>query len=168
MFKKAKCVSAENLILPPTTLREACYRALFSWATYLETAPAIPATTLATYCCWYMFERTAITTAPDLLAETLVKQCYGGMFNYCTRLNYIKCTATSGFSTSQCLNAWVANVASSGTFVKDVDVQIASGSWTIGTNGIPTNWLVYDNMAVASPEITYDGFDTITITCDTA
>lgn len=168
MFKKAKCVSAENLILPPTTLREACYRALFSWATYLETAPAIPATTLATYCCWYMFERTAITTAPDLLAETLVKQCYGGMFNYCTRLNYIKCTATSGFSTSQCLNAWVANVASSGTFVKDVDVQIASGSWTIGANGIPTNWLVYDNMAVASPEITYDGFDTITITCDTA
>ena len=30
-----------------------------------------------------------------------------------------------------------------------------------------TSWLVYDNMAVASPEITYDGFSEITLTCST-
>ena len=80
MFKKLKVVSAENLILPATTLTQYCYRALFSWCTYLEEAPQLPATTLAKGVYWYMFERCAITTAPDLLAEHLVAECYGSMF----------------------------------------------------------------------------------------
>jgi hypothetical protein len=80
MFKNLNVISAENLILPATTLREYCYRALFSWCTYLEEAPQLPATTLAKGCYWYMFERCAITTAPDLLAEHLVAECYGNMF----------------------------------------------------------------------------------------
>ena len=33
LFKKAPVISAENLILPATTLKEYCYRALFSWCT---------------------------------------------------------------------------------------------------------------------------------------
>ena len=165
MFKKAKCVSAENMILPALTLREYCYRAMFSWCTYLEEAPQLPATTLSKGCYWYMFERCAITTAPDLLAEHLVAECYGSMFTYCSSLNFIKCMAIDGFSTTNCKQNWVSNVASSGTFVKDSGVAVST--WTRGASGIPTSWLVYDDVPVTPPTITYDGFSTITLTCDT-
>jgi len=165
LFKKAKCVSAENLILPATTLREYCYRAMFSWCTYLATPPALPATTLAKGVYWYMFEKCAITTAPELLAETLVAECYGNMFINCSTLNFVKCMAVAGFTTSQCKTDWLKGVASSGTFVKDSGVT--TSTWSRGTSGIPTNWLVYDNVAVVPPTITYDGFSTITLSCET-
>lgn len=167
LFKKAKVVSAENLILPVTTLTEACYRAMFSWATYLTKAPVLPALILAKFCYWYMFESTAITTAPDLLAEILVNSCYGSMFTGCASLNFIKCMANAGFNQTNCLQTWTNGVASSGTFVKDSGTAIQSGKWTRGTSGIPTNWLVYDDVPVAPPTITYDGFSTITLACET-
>ena len=165
LFKKLKVVSAENLVLPALTLREYCYRAMFSWCTYLTNAPQLPATTLAKGVYWYMFERCAITTAPDLLAETLVAECYGNMFVNCSSLNFIKCMANSGFSTTNCRQNWVSGVASSGTFVKDSGVTVAT--WTNGTSGIPLSWQVYDNVAVVPPTITYDGFSMITLACET-
>ena len=165
MFKKLKVVSAENLILPALTLREACYRAMFSWCTYLEKAPQLPATTLANYCYWYMFEKCAITTAPDLLFETFVNYSCGSMFTGCASLNFIKCMAINGFSATQCKQGWTTGVASSGTFVKDSGVS--TSTWTRGANGIPTSWLVYDDVPVTPPTITYDGFSEITLTCDT-
>ena len=165
LFKKLKVVSAENLILPALTLRDYCYRAMFSWCTYLETAPQLPATTLAKGGSWYMFEQCAITTAPDLPAETLVAECYGNMFVYCSNLNFIKCMANAGFSTSNCRQSWVKGVSSSGTFVKDSGVSVST--WSNGDNGIPTKWQVYDNVAVVPPTITYDGFSTITLACET-
>ena len=165
LFKKAKCISAENLILPATELTQYCYRAMFSWCTYLTTSPQLPALTLSQGCYWYMFEQSSITTAPDLLAETLVRECYGNMFNGCRSLNFIKCMAITGFSATNCKQNWVANVASSGTFVKDNGVT--TSTWTTGANGIPTSWLVYDNVPVAPPTITYDGFSTITLACTT-
>ena len=79
LFKKAPVISAENLVLPATTLKDYCYRALFSWCSTLTKAPELPATTLATGCYWYMFEQCAITEAPVLNATTLVKECYGHM-----------------------------------------------------------------------------------------
>ena len=165
IFKKAKCYSAENLVLPAMTLREYCYRAMFSWCTYLNQAPQLPSTTLAKGVYWYMFEKCAFTTAPDLLAETLVAECYGSMFTGCANLNYIKCMANAGFTASNCKQTWVTGVASSGTFVKDSGVAVST--WTRGTSGIPTSWLVYDDVPVVPPTITYDGFSTITLTCDT-
>lgn len=165
MFKKLKVISAEHLILPALSLTQYCYRAMFSWDTYLEKAPALPATTLVKGVYWYMFESTAITTAPELPATTLVAECYGSMFINCSSLNYITCMATSGFTTSNCKQNWVQGVASSGTFVKSADVTTTT--WTRGNSGIPTNWLVYDDVPIMSPEITYDGFDTITISCAT-
>ena len=165
IFKKLKVVSAANLVLPAIILREYCYRAMFSWCTYLEEPPKLPATTLAKGVYWYMFENCQITEAPDLLAETLVAECYGNMFTGCTSLNYIKCMAKSGFNTTNCRQNWVKNVASQGTFVKDSDVSVST--WGRGVNGIPTNWLVYDDVAISSPVIVYDGFDTIELTCET-
>ena len=43
MFDKSNVVSAENLILPATTLTTCCYRSLFGNCTSLTTAPVLPA-----------------------------------------------------------------------------------------------------------------------------
>ena len=165
IFKASKVVSAENLVLPSTTLTQYCYRAMFSWCTSLIKAPQLPATTLAQGCYWYMFEKCAITTAPDLLAETLVKECYGDMFENCGSLNYIKALAISGFKASDCKTGWTTGVASNGTFVKSEGVTTTT--WSRGANGIPTNWVVEDETTVKSPTISFDGFSIITLSCET-
>ena len=106
-------VSAENLVLPATTLAKYCYRMMFYGCSSLTIAPALPATTLADSCyyqmfygcssiitapklpattlaigCYhYMFRNcTSLTTAPELPATTLADYCYLGMFNVCTSL----------------------------------------------------------------------------------
>ena len=106
--------SAENMILPATTLSTGCYYNMFAGCTSLTTAPELPATdlqyqcyssmfancssltsapqlpatTLAGYYCYsYMFRGcTSLTTAPELTATTLSTGCYGGMFEDCTSL----------------------------------------------------------------------------------
>ena len=60
-FMQTNVVSAENLVLPATTLTMGCYATMFNGCTSLVAAPELPATTLANY-------------------------CYSGMFNGCTSL----------------------------------------------------------------------------------
>ena len=160
-------VSAENLVLPATTLIYNCYQSMFQGCTSLTTAPELPATTLADKCYYSMFEGctslitapkelpatklvnfcyydmfygcTSLTTAPELPATTLATQCYKYMFYRCTNLNYIKCLATD-ISASYCTYNWVSGVASTGTFVKAAGMT----SWETGTKGIPTGWTVQD------------------------
>lgn len=163
IFKKAPVVSARNLILPATTLKNYCYRAMFSWCTTLVAPPVLPATTLASGCYWYMFEQCSIMKAPVLNATTLVSECYGHMFEGCAMLNTIECYATTGFSATKCLEDWTKNVAASGMFVKS---SSASG-WTLNsTSGIPTGWTVANDILLYAPEITFDG-ETIELACDT-
>ena len=82
-----KLKSAENLILPATTLTESCYRNMFKGCTSLTTAPALPTTTLAQSCCASMFnDCTSLTSAPELPSTTLENYCYRDMFNGCTSL----------------------------------------------------------------------------------
>ena len=79
--------SAENIILPATTLSINCYKHMFSGCTSLTTAPELPATTLANYCYEGMLQRcTSLTTAPQLPATTLAQYCYQWMFVGCTSL----------------------------------------------------------------------------------
>ena len=159
-------VSAENLILPATTLADSCYDHLFYYCTSLTTAPQLPATTMAFFCYNYMFIGckslttapelpattlaygcygnmfegcSGLTSAPVLSATTLAKNCYAYMFRYCTSLNSITCLATD-ISASNCTNNWVSGVASNGTFTKAASMT----SWTSGNNGIPNNWTVQD------------------------
>ena len=83
----ANLVSAENLILPATTLTNSCYRNMFYNCTSLTTAPALPATKLADSCYSNMFLGcTKLTTAPALPATTLANNCYSNMFWGCTSL----------------------------------------------------------------------------------
>ena len=80
-------VSAENLILPATTLSTACYYYMFYGCESLTVAPALSATTLAKECYEYMFSGcTSLTTAPALLATELADYCYGDMFYNCSSL----------------------------------------------------------------------------------
>jgi len=106
-------LSAENLILPATTLANHCYRLMFDGCisltaapqlpativleqsysnmfrncTSLTTAPELPATTIADSCYFNMFANcTSLTTAPELPATTMYRQCYMYMFNGCTSL----------------------------------------------------------------------------------
>ena len=80
-------ISAENLILPATTLGDSCYGAMFGNCTSLTTAPELPATTLATQCYYGMFLGcTSLTAAPALPATTLAVGCYYYMFGGCTSL----------------------------------------------------------------------------------
>ena len=106
--------SAENLVLPATTLTENCYNAMFQGCTSLTTAPELPALNLAT-------------------------SCYNGMFSRCTSLNYIKCLAND-ISALECTYNWVYNVPEGGTFVKNA----AMTGWSTGNSGIPSGWTVVD------------------------
>ena len=163
LFKKAPVVSARNLILPATTLKTYCYRAMFSWCTTLVAPPVLPATTLVNGCYWYMFEQCAITKAPVLNAATLVQECYGHMFEGCAALNTIECYATAGFGSSKCLEDWTKNVAASGMFVKSSNAT----NWTASsTSGIPSGWTTSDDILLYAPVIACDG-ETIELACDT-
>ena len=80
-------LSAENLILPATTLEVNCYSNMFEGCTGLTTAPELPATTLAKSCYDSMFKGcTNLKTAPVLHATTLADWCYQNMFYRCTSL----------------------------------------------------------------------------------
>jgi hypothetical protein len=126
--------------LPATTLSNYCYDNMFRGCTSLVNAPELPATTLATRCYSTMFERcTSLTTAPVLPATTLAGNCYLFMFNGCNKLNNIVMLATN-ISASRCLDGWVCDVASTGTFVKHPNMT----SLPSGTSGIPEGWEVKD------------------------
>ena len=162
LLNTTNVVSAKNLILPVTTLTQCCYRAMFAHAKQLVEAPELPATTLANsgYC--YMFQDcTALQKAPDLLAENIVGECYVGMFNSASTLNYIKCTATGGVTTGN-TREWVKVVSNTGTFIRAANVN-----WTRGVNGVPTNWELYNDTNVETPVISFNGFETITLSCET-
>ena len=163
IFKKAPVVSAKNLVLPATTLKGYCYRAMFSYATTLEEAPELPATTLAQGCYWYMFEQCSIAKAPVLPATTLATECYGHMFSGCAVLSEIQCFATTGFGNSKCLEGWVDGVAGSGVFCK----SSSATNWTVGVGGIPSGWTTCDDFLLHPPVVSFDG-DTIELTCPTA
>ena len=162
-----KLVSAENLILPATTLADMCYYDMFRDCSSLTSAPELPATTLASSCYSNMFQGcssletapsilpaitlaencysmmfygcSSLTSAPELPANTLVDGCYQGMFADCSSLNYIKCLATDIYAYG-CTDAWVYGVAPTGTFVKNPDMY----DWTEDEQGIPFGWDIQD------------------------
>ena len=162
-----KLISAENLVLPATTLAQSCYSNMFKDCTSLTTAPVLPATTLAQNCYLDMFNGcralttapelnattlviscyqrmfqtcTSLTTAPELPATTLVQNCYLNMFLNCTSLNSITMLATD-ISAANCLNGWVENVqTTSGTFTKAASMT----TLPTGASGIPSGWTVVD------------------------
>ena len=164
LFSTNNFMNAENLILPATTLTPYCYSGMFNGAVGLSNAPKLPATTLAPYCYSLMFSHCTynlitapelpattlaegcysgmfdtcqyLTTAPELPATTLVDWCYNSMFISCKSLNNIKMLATD-VSANRCLNYWVYDVSSTGTFTKKSSTTLPRGD-----AGIPSGWTV--------------------------
>lgn len=128
---------SSNLVLPATTLDEACYRYMFKNCTSLLGAPKLPATTLANTCYQAMFSGCiSLLTAPELSSTAPSPWSYSWMFKECKKLNSVTCLATD-ISGSNCTNSWLQGVSSTGTFVKHPDA-----TWTTGISGIPTGWTV--------------------------
>ena len=86
-FSCKNLISAENLILPATTLSNGCYSQMFQLCESLTAAPELPATTLAQGCYAYMFTNcSSLRTAPELPATELGVRCYYSMFTSCSSL----------------------------------------------------------------------------------
>ena len=84
-------------------------------------------------------ECTALQTAPTLPAETLAEECYYQMFANCTALKSITMLATD-ISATNCLKNWVFKVATTGTFTKAAEME----SLPEGNNGIPEGWSIVE------------------------
>ena len=106
-------------------------------------SPELPATKLVGSCYYGMFIGcTSLTTAPELPATTLASYCYNSMFRGCTKLNYIKMLATD-ISAYVCLEFWVRNVSSTGTFVKNPAMTtLPTAKSSNRYIGIPSGWTV--------------------------
>lgn len=133
----------QNLVKAPklgaTTLKSACYNAMFAQCVALTEAPELPATELAESCYGYMFAYcSSMEKAPELPATTLVKGCYNYMFMYCTSLNYLK-TAFTSAPADEYTTGWLASVASKGTFVNP---NASSWSITRGVSTVPADWTI--------------------------
>ena len=156
-------VSAEDLLLPATTvgigtyeymfgsctnlvsgpkkiylesMGDQCCEYMFTGCTSLVNAPELPSTNLYDNCYLGMFKScTGLVKAPELPAETLFPGCYNMMFEGCSSLNYVKALAT--VTASGDTSYWLYGVSQTGTFVK------ASGvTWPSGDSGIPSGWTV--------------------------
>ena len=131
-------VDASGLVTIYTSYYSYCY--MFYGCTGLVTAPALPATTLASSCYNSMFYGcTSLATAPALPATTLASSCYSSMFSGCTSLLFIEMLAVA-LSPNNAVTNWVKDVPTGkvGTFVKN-----AAATWTTtGNSGVPTGWVI--------------------------
>ena len=86
-YNRYNLISAENLILPATTLSRGCYYWMLAYCNELTKAPELPATTLVNDCYAYMFNQCSLLTkGPELPATTLANSCYNCMFLNCISL----------------------------------------------------------------------------------
>ena len=106
------------LVLPATTLKEGCYKDMFSGCAGLEKAPELP-------------------------APTLIKDCYAGMFADCAKLEEVKVLATD-ISASGCTDGWLAGAGTAAESTCKVLIEeTAASDWAAkgGDDGIPDNFV---------------------------
>ena len=179
--------SAENMVLPATTLSKQCYSQMFQGCTSLLKAPKTIGSSAMTWNGDYtmsdMFHGcTSLTTvSPNLLpALNLGKQCYWYMFEDCSSLTTapqllaptINTNSYNGiFKNCSSLNnvtCLATNPSTSntndwlyGVAPSGTFTKAANSSWTSGTNGIPNGWTVQDYVEQESeeqqPSTTYTG-----------
>ena len=129
LFKGSAYIKDASELELPNTVRQSCYESMFENCTDLEIGPTLPATTLA-------------------------NSCYKNMFKGCSKLNHIVCNAID-IAATDCTTDWVNGVASAGLFERNEN----NNSWTIGNNGIPTNWTVQPPLEIPNDEIWYTSIE---------
>lgn len=129
-------ISAQNLILPATTLVNNAYNSMFYECTSLSSIPSqLPASSLTEGCYANMFDKTSITSIPSgyLSATTLADSCYWGMFNRCASLTSVPSDLLPasnleeycyGAMFSNCTSLTTAPVLSASTLVKGCYIQM--------------------------------------------
>jgi len=137
LFYQSKVRNAKNLKLTLTSLHNGTYYSLFSNCTNLNVPPM--EITVGGDCYQQMFsDCTSLESSPDILIPTLASNSLKEMFKGCTSLKHIKIMSTN-ISASNCLQNWVQNVGSTGTFEKAEGVTFPSGA-----SGIPSGWTVVE------------------------
>jgi hypothetical protein len=148
-YRASGLTSAENLILPATTLKPYCYGnntnsdGMFRDCTSLISAPALPATTLAEGCYINMFYGcTSLETGPDLLFEKFVSwSCYS-MFQNCTNLKSLKCLADNP-ENYDC-GWWLGGISTNGTLIKKPGYTWRQNPSQFWQYAIPGTWSQVD------------------------
>ena len=146
MFRGCTSLTTPPSTLPAQTLVDSCYGGMFMGCSSLTTAPTIEATTVAQSCCVQMFQDcTSLTTGPTLKAAELNGGgCYQRFFSGCTNLNSITMLATN-ITANNCLLHWVNGVAASGTFTKAASMTtLPTATSDNSYQGIPDGWTVVD------------------------
>jgi hypothetical protein len=131
--------------LPATTLASACYNSMFKGCTSLTTAPELHVTTLAGGCYNNMFQGcTSLTTAPELPATTLANSCYYGMFSGCTSLTIAPELPATTLS-NNCYQ-YMFNGCSNLKYIKCLAIDISASNCTSNwVYGVSTSGLFVKN-----------------------
>ena len=95
-----------------------CYVSMFKNCTSLTTAPALPATTLASWCYGFMFQYCTSLTAAPILPATIIDEhyCYINMFYGSTSLSSVEVKFSNWQKSLGVTSNWLKDVAASGTF----------------------------------------------------
>lgn len=127
-----------SLFEETTELKANCFEDMFAKCTGLKSVSAgfLPSMKLAANCYRGMFQNTAITSAPDLLAGELYSNCYRFMFNACKSLEYIKCYSTTNVTNDSYTQNWLQNAKSTGTF----HYRDGTTWYRDNQHGIPNGW----------------------------
>lgn len=160
--------SAENMVIPATTVKKMCYSNMFQGCSNLVTAPSVIGSSAMTWSGDYLWsdmfhDCTSLVNAPQLPALTLGAQCYWYMFEGCTSLQtapelpaptvntqsyqgmFKNCSNLNYIkvlsNSSFSMQEWVYGVAASGTFVKSPFATWSS----CGGDKYPCNWTVQNN-----------------------
>ena len=122
LLMSTKVVSAENLLLPATTLTLGCYGYMFQSCAELLIAPELPAQNLVNSAYMLMFGGCTKLEKAPFLPAFVSNGAYKSMFYGCTMLNYVKvhagdlCTVEQNVASFKNVN-WLKDVATSGTIV---------------------------------------------------
>lgn len=129
-----KIRNIEYFDLPNATLAPYCYYGMFN-RTDITTAPELPGTILSPACYMQMFtECLKLTTSPELPARYSEDSCYQEMFRGCKSLSEVKCNLVS-FSGEDSVTDMLLAVSSTGTFYKNENAE-----WPTGV--IPSGWTI--------------------------
>ena len=132
-----KIIEAGKLKLPSNVVSD-CYNRMFCYAN-LNTAPELPATTLANSCYAGMFQYGSVKGTPVLPATTLAPDCYAVMY-YGNKVTGI-ITYAEDISATNCLNSWLYSVSATGDFY-----NLGGATYETGASGIPSGWTEHTSL----------------------
>lgn len=132
-----------NILLPATTLTEACYQYMFSGCSNLTRAPQLPATTVTKDCYHGMFTGCShLKTVPYILpALTLAQDCYREMFSGCTSLEVAPILPASNLETNSATGCYQQMFYGCSSLTKVTCLATELGDYDDASHGTVLNWL---------------------------